>query len=68
MELNLDKHIGFPLPSEMFHSHMNKKIEVKNLDAEWDKHEKISKLLDIPLKCPHCGEVLRGNGVEEEEF
>ena len=47
---------------------LDKKIEVKNLDAEWDKHEKISKLLDIPLKCPHCGEVLKGNGVEEEEF
>ncbi len=40
---------------------MNKKVEVKNLDAEWDYHEKISRLLDIPLKCPNCGEVLKTN-------
>tara|TARA_Y100000996_G_C22377601_1_gene583716 strand:+ start:538 stop:702 length:165 start_codon:yes stop_codon:yes gene_type:complete len=48
------EHIGFPLPSEMFHD-----IPVVNKDEEWDKHVKISKLLDIPLKCPNCGEVLR---------
>ena len=57
----MDKHIGYPLPSEMFHDDMNKKVEVKNLDAEWDYHEKISRLLDIPLKCPNCGEVLKTN-------
>ena len=42
MELNLDKHIGFPLPSEMFHSHMNKKIEVKSEIDKWQKTGKIS--------------------------
>lgn len=61
MEQNLDKHIGYPLPSEMFHND----IQVKDTDAEWDKHEKISRLLDIPLKCPHCGEVLKRNNINE---
>tara|TARA_X000000950_G_scaffold289508_1_gene414489 strand:+ start:8041 stop:8202 length:162 start_codon:yes stop_codon:yes gene_type:complete len=49
-------HIGFPLPSEMFN-----KIPTTDINEEWDKHEKISELLDIPLKCPHCGEVLKRN-------
>ena len=48
------EHIGFPLPSEMFHE-----IPTLNIDEEWDKHVKFSKLLDIPLKCPNCGEVLK---------
>jgi len=58
--LNLDKHIGYPLPSEMFNDDMNKKIEVKIIE-DFDKHQKISKLLEIPLTCPHCGEVLKTN-------
>ena len=48
------EHIGFPLPSEMFHD-----IPVINIDEEWDKHYAATKLLDIPLKCPKCGEKLR---------
>ena len=47
------KHVGFPLPSEMFNT------TKKDKNKEWEKHEKISRLLDIPLKCPHCGEKLR---------
>tara|TARA_R100001510_G_C7489490_1_gene97938 strand:+ start:137 stop:298 length:162 start_codon:yes stop_codon:yes gene_type:complete len=47
-------HVGFPLPSEMFHQ-VPDSIDI---DEEWDKHQKISELLDIPLKCPHCGEKL----------
>tara|TARA_Y100001938_G_C7980574_1_gene374163 strand:+ start:150 stop:437 length:288 start_codon:yes stop_codon:yes gene_type:complete len=66
--MNPNNHIGFPLPSEMFNRHMDKKIKIKTINEEWDKHEKISELLDIPLRCPHCGEVLKGNGVEQEEF
>lgn len=51
----MNKHIGFPLPSEMFAPVEN------NINEEWNKHEKISKLLDIPLKCPHCKKVLKTN-------
>ena len=54
--LNMNNHIGFPLPSEMFNT-----IPTVDINEEWDKHEKISELLDIPLKCPHCGEVLKTN-------
>ena len=46
------KHVGFPLPSEMF-------APVPPSDEAWEKHVAISKLLDIPLKCPHCEKVLR---------
>jgi|TARA_B100001093_G_C26007314_1_gene668145 hypothetical protein len=28
-------------------------------EQEFLKHEAISELLDIPLKCPHCGEFLK---------
>lgn len=52
----MNNHIGFPLPSEMFNT-----IPTIDINEEWDKHEKISELLDIPLKCPHCGEVLKTN-------
>ena len=55
--MQTSKHIGYPLPSEMFHQSPS-----KNRDKEWDKHVKISKLLDIPLKCPCCKEVLRRAG------
>ena len=44
-------HVGFPLPSEMFHPPEKEK--------EWDKHVAISELLDIPLRCPHCKEILK---------
>ena len=26
---------------------------------DFDKHVAISKLLDIPLKCPHCEKILK---------
>ena len=42
-----DKHLGFPLPSEMFHQKEEKKIDFK-------KHQAICDLLDIDLTCPHC--------------
>jgi hypothetical protein len=47
------KHVGFPLPSEMFHD-----SDIIN-NVDFVKHEAISELLEIPLKCPHCGEVLK---------
>ena len=47
----MDKHIGFPLPSEMFAPEKEKE--------DFDKHAAISELLDIPLKCPHCKEILK---------
>lgn len=46
-----DKHLGFPLPSEMFHQKEEKKIDFK-------KHQAICDLLDIDLTCPHCEETL----------
>ncbi len=39
---------------------LDKHIEVKIIE-DFDKHQKISKLLEIPLTCPHCGEVLKTN-------
>lgn len=47
------KHVGYPLPSEMFHDSEPKKEKV-----DFKKHEAICDLLDIDLKCPHCEEVL----------
>jgi hypothetical protein len=44
-------HIGFPLPSEMFNQPHAEKENFK-------KHQAISKLLDIDLKCPYCEEIL----------
>ena len=46
------KHIGFPLPSEMFTPPPKER-------EDWDKHVAITELLDIPLKCPHCEAVLK---------
>ncbi len=46
------KHIGFPLPSEMFNTPQKER-------EDWDKHVAITELLDIPLKCPHCEVVLK---------
>ena len=46
------KHIGFPLPSEMF-------TPAPKETEDWDKHVAITKLLDIPLKCPHCNTILK---------
>lgn len=34
---------------------------------EFLKHEAISELLEIPLKCPHCGEVLKTNEQRREQ-
>tara|TARA_B100001057_G_scaffold448467_1_gene488815 strand:+ start:1858 stop:2010 length:153 start_codon:yes stop_codon:yes gene_type:complete len=45
-------HVGFPLPSEMF-------APPKKEKEDFDKHVAISELLDIPLKCPHCNEILK---------
>lgn len=52
------KHIGYPLPSEMFHTDI---IPTVDIDEEWRKHTAYSELLDIPLKCPHCNTVLKTN-------
>ena len=41
------KHIGYPLPSEMFHTDI---IPTVDIDEEWRKHTAYSELLDIPLK------------------
>lgn len=46
----MDKHIGFPLPSEMFHPHLY------CVATEQDKA--MCELLDIPLKCMVCGKVM----------
>ena len=32
--------------------------ELKKLE-DFEKHQAISELLEIPLKCPHCGEILK---------
>lgn len=47
------KHVGFPLPSEMFHPHT----------YCWDMpaDEIACKLLDIPRKCAVCGKVIEEN-------
>ena len=45
------KHVGFPLPSEMF----NQEEKVRE---DFIKHEAITNLLDIDLKCPYCEETL----------
>ena len=46
----MSKHVGFPLPSEMFHTQEEKDFEYE---------EKIAELLEIPLKCPYCSKVLK---------
>ena len=33
-------------------------METTSSSKEFRKHEKICKLLGIPLTCPHCGEIL----------
>lgn len=48
----MTEHIGFPLPSEMF-------APPSKENESWDKHVAITKLLDIPLRCPHCEKVLK---------
>ena len=63
MNTDKDKHIGYPIPTEAWNS---MQIPVKNIDEEWKKHTAYSELLDIPLKCPHCGEVLKTNERKEE--
>ena len=45
------KHIGYPLPSEMFH-------QEETVREDFIKHEAISDLLDIDLKCPYCEKTL----------
>ena len=51
--VDTSKHVGFPLPPEMFHEQPKKRKE------DFVKHEAICNLLDIPLKCPYCNEVLK---------
>ena len=46
------KHVGFPLPSEMFHDSEVTKRE------DFTKHSAICVLLDIDLTCPYCKEIL----------
>ena len=46
------KHIGYPLPSEMFHDSEVIKRE------DFAKHSAICDLLDIDLTCPYCKEIL----------
>ena len=41
------KHIGYPLPPEMFH-------EQPKPREDFYKHMAFTELLDIDLKCPHC--------------
>ena len=48
----MSEHIGFPLPSEMF-------APPPSENESWDKHVAITKLLDIPLRCPHCEKILK---------
>tara|TARA_Y100000992_G_C21044054_1_gene386355 strand:- start:32 stop:226 length:195 start_codon:yes stop_codon:yes gene_type:complete len=45
------KHIGYPLPPEMFH-------EQPKPREDFYKHMAFTELLDIDLKCPHCNELL----------
>mgnify|MGYP001182536128 CR=1 FL=1 len=59
-----NKHVGFPLPPEMFHAEV---IPTVDIDEEWNKHTAYSELLDIPLKCPHCGETLKTNERRKEK-
>ncbi len=44
------KHIGFPLPTEMFHPHTCFALP---------KDEAICELLQIPLKCYSCGKIIK---------
>ena len=53
------KHVGFPLPSEMF-------SPVPPSDESWEKHVAITELLDIPLKCPHCKKTLKKKPLEKK--
>ena len=46
------KHIGYPVPTEMWNSMTEEPKE------DFKKHQAICDLLDIDLTCPHCKEVL----------
>ena len=63
--MKIENHIGFPLPSEMFHPHT----------YCWDmpENETACRLLDIPRKCHVCNKILypwslTGYGIEEDNF
>lgn len=45
------KHIGFPLPSEMFHPH--------TYCWAMEKDEQMCELLQIPLRCHVCNKVIK---------
>ncbi len=49
--MNIENHIGFPLPSEMFHPHT----------YCWDmpENETACRLLDIPRKCHVCNKIIK---------
>tara|TARA_Y100000389_G_C17119567_1_gene344743 strand:+ start:437 stop:592 length:156 start_codon:yes stop_codon:yes gene_type:complete len=47
----MDKHIGFPLPPEMFHPHL--------YCVASEKDEAMCKLLNIPLRCMVCNKVIK---------
>ena len=44
------KHVGYPIPTEMWNSQQE--------DVDFVKHEAITRLLDIDLCCPYCNKVL----------
>jgi len=46
----VSKHIGFPLPTEMFHPHTCFALP---------KEEAICELLQINLKCHSCGKLMK---------
>jgi len=50
------KHIGYPLPSEMFHPHL--------YCWAMPEDEVASRLLDIPLKCRVCGKIINEKDME----
>ena len=54
------KHIGYPVPTEMWNSMEEPKEDFK-------KHQAICDLLDIDLTCPHCKEILIKANERKEE-
>jgi hypothetical protein len=52
------KHIGFPLPTEMFHPHQCFSLP---------KEEAICELLEINLKCHSCGKLIKRPVKEKRE-
>ena len=48
----MDKHVGYPVPTEMWNNMEEQPKE------NFLKHQAICDLLDIDLTCPHCKEIL----------